>query len=678
MMEENNFWGEKIEKLLRKTMLKLKFSEWLIIAMTIIYSVVFSYYTIMRHYSFRSNAWDLGILVQSIASAAQGRLFTNNVELYYSPTGSYFGVHFAPILFLTIPFFYLIPKVETILVLQSIVLALGAIPIYLLSDFYFNNKFAALMIAVTYLLNPHLQGINWYDFHTQAFFPLMIISAIYFFKRKKYWMFFLFIVLSLSTMEQSVPLVALLIPQCMVDTIIEYKKSNSKRKWIHIFALLSLFTIIATWMLISTYVKNTINPNPPMELKAVGNYRILGIEDPVEIPLRALLYPDLALKALRFDLPYKILYIVSIFAPNCFISLLSPLTLLPAFLWIFMASLSNWPPYYQLGYQYSAFTVPFVTMATIESLKKIIRNRNNENNKEKLLLKMTALLLIVGTLLSLCTSPLSFIYEPGCYTYFRDYGVSMPSLLEKKVLELLSEIPMNATILTTPTIFPHISTNIGAYVIPPLDAISKRLFESHIKYLKKIEFDYILISYFWDKNEAEFIYRNFLANNSKYGLFVKAPGLELYKRHYNREPLKITIRLTHRELFKAESSVVVEDPSSTSGTVILLRASKEAGRYAWYGPYITLSPGTYTVRFRIKVDSLPSGKILKLDVWSNSLKTEIVSVDLYGDYFIRPLIWHIFTLTFSLSERLSEIEFRGLEVTSNVSVFLDYVEIEPH
>lgn len=675
MMEEIEFCGEKIENLLRKTVLKLKVSEWLVIAMTTIYSVVFSYYTIMRHYSFRSNAWDLGIFVQSIASAAQGKLFINNAELYYSPTGSYFGIHFAPILFLIVPFFYIMPKVETILILQSIALALGAVPVYLLSNFYFNNEVAALMMATAYLLNPHLQGINWYDFHTQAFFPLMILSAIYFFKRRKYLMFFLFIVLSLSTMEQSVPLVALFIPQCIIDLIVEYKKSNSKKKWMHICALSLFFIIIAAWMIISTYIKNTINPNPPIELKAVGNYRILGIEDPVEIPLKALLYPDLALKALRFDLPYKILYIISIFAPSCFIALLSPLALLPAFLWIFMASLSNWPPYYQLGYQYSAFTVPFVAIATIESLKKIVRKDRDEG---KLLLKMTALLLIVGVLFSLCASPLSPIYEPGYYMYFRDYGISTPSLLEKRVLEILGEIPRNATILTTPTIFPHVSTNTGAYVIPPLNAISKRLFESHIKYLKEIEFDYILISYFWDKNEAEFIYRNFLADNSKYGLFVKAPGLELYKRHYNEEPLKITIRLTHRELFKAESSVVVGDPSSTSGTVILLRASKETGRYAWYGPYITLSPGTYTARFRIKVDSLPSGKILKLDVWSNLLKTEIVSIDLHGDDFSRPLVWHIFTLTFSLSERLSEIEFRGLEVTSDVSVFLDYVEIEPH
>ncbi|MEM2740515.1 MAG: DUF2079 domain-containing protein, partial [Candidatus Bathyarchaeia archaeon] len=159
-----------IEKLLSRRILKLEISSWILTSMVTVYSIIFSYYTIMRHYSFRSNAWDLGILVQSIASAAQGKLFRNNVELYYSPTGSYFGIHFAPILFLAVPFFYLAPRVETILILQSTILALGAIPIYLLSKFYFNNYFVALTMATTYLLNPNLQGINWYDAHTQAFF----------------------------------------------------------------------------------------------------------------------------------------------------------------------------------------------------------------------------------------------------------------------------------------------------------------------------------------------------------------------------------------------------------------------------------------------------------------------------------------------------------------------------
>ena len=108
------------EKVLSKKLWKLEVAEYIVLLMLVVYVAVFSHFTIMRHYSFRSNAWDLGILVQSVASTTKGELFTNNVELYFSPTGSYFGVHFCPILFTLVPFFSLAPQVETMFVMQSL------------------------------------------------------------------------------------------------------------------------------------------------------------------------------------------------------------------------------------------------------------------------------------------------------------------------------------------------------------------------------------------------------------------------------------------------------------------------------------------------------------------------------------------------------------------------------
>jgi uncharacterized membrane protein len=112
---------------------KFEVIEYLLVLLIISYTIIFYHYDIQKYYSFRCGAWDFGILVQSISSSIKGKLFTNNVELYYSPTGSYFGVHFSPIFFLIVPFFYLIPKVETIILLKSLILALGSIPVYLIA-----------------------------------------------------------------------------------------------------------------------------------------------------------------------------------------------------------------------------------------------------------------------------------------------------------------------------------------------------------------------------------------------------------------------------------------------------------------------------------------------------------------------------------------------------------------
>ena len=192
-----------LEHFLTKKFLKLEIAEWLLIFLIASYSTIFSYFLTMKFYSFRVNAWDMGILVQSIASTTKGQLFKYNVELYYCPTGNYLGVHFSPILFTVVPIFSLIPKVETILVLHTVILSLGCVPIYLMVKKSLKNRLPALISSTIYLLNPSLQGMNWYDFVPQPFFPALILSATYFLKKRKPALFIFFLILTLMTLEQS-------------------------------------------------------------------------------------------------------------------------------------------------------------------------------------------------------------------------------------------------------------------------------------------------------------------------------------------------------------------------------------------------------------------------------------------------------------------------------------------
>jgi len=669
-----------IEDTLKRRLWKLELSDYITLIMASLYSTIFSYYTIMRHYSFRSNAWDLGILVQSIASGARGTLFVNNVERYYSPTGSYFGVHFTPILYAVTPFFYLLPKVETILVLQSIVLGLGAIPIYLMAKQSLNSRLSAVMLSIAYLMNPLLQGINWYDFHTQAFFPLFILSATCFLKKRRLPLFLLFLFLSLTTMEQASFLVALYSIYTCWEVRNEIKELiQSKKPKLPILAPLITILLFLFWIYLSHIVKYSINPNPPPELKAGNLYKILEIKDPAEIPAKVITNPELALKAIRFDFSSKILYIMLNLAPSCFLVFLSPLALLPSLPWLLLSILSNHKPYYQLGFQYTAFTLPFISIATIDTIQGICSTINGRSIKNNISVKISVVLLVSGLFLSIFASPLSFLHKPGDFRYFRDYGVSFPSDLDHKVMNILETIPSDAVVITTSTIFPHISTDINAYVIPPIDTPSRRLFQGNLRYLKNIDYDYICYTYFWDKSEANILYDDFVKNKEIYGLFMMGPGIEVYKKGYKGSPIKVPIRLSYKELVTADS-VIVDDPLSESGKIIMLKPSPKAGRYMWYGPYITLLPGNYTANFRIKIDNLPEGKVIKLEVWSNSLRerAEIASYEVNGREFSKPFVWHTFSLPFSITERTPDVEFRGIEAAGNLTICLDYVEIIPH
>lgn len=667
-------------EILGKRIWHVEVSEWILLFMVVLYSAVFSYYTIMKHYSFRSYAWDLGLMTQSVASAARGGLFTNNAELYYSPTGSFFGVHFSPILFLVVPFFYLVPRVETLLVIQAVVLALGAIPIFLIAKYSLDHRLSGLILSAAYLLNPLLQSVNWYDFHTQAFFPFFILASTYSLKTRKLPLFFLFLVVALTTMEQSSYLLVLYAVYCGWELRKELRELIfSKKLSLYSFVPLIVFLVVVAWILASSTIMQIINPNPPSELKALGNFGILGVNSIAEIPIKAFLNPELALKAINYDLPWKILYVLLTFAPSAFLAVLSPFALLPSLLWLSLSVLSNYPPYYQLGFQYTAFTLPFVSIASLETIRGLSGSISGESLK-KLCVKLSLVILIVGVFLSALASPLSLIQKPGYFGYFRDYGISFPSSLDSRVEQLLNAIPKDSRIITTASVFPHISTYPNAFVLPPLNSPSPRLYSGDLEYLKGINYDYVLLTYFWDKTEVDLLYDNFVASDGAYGLYIKGPGLELYKRGYNDPPTDLALKFSYKELTIGDS-VITRDLSSESGDTIMLPSSPIAGRYAWYGPYMTLRPGNYTANFRIKLDNLPGGKVIKFDIFSSYLPSTqgqtIASYDVYGKDFTKALAWQTFSITFSITKRTPQVEFRGLEAASNVSLWLDYVEVVP-
>ncbi len=663
------------EKVLSKKLWKLEVAEYLVLLMLVVYVAVFSHFTIMRHYSFRSNAWDLGILVQSVASTTRGELFTNNVELYFSPTGSYFGVHFCPILFTLVPFFSLTPQVETMFVMQSLILALGSVPTYLIAKNCLNSRVAALFISASYLLNPSMQGVNWYDFTPQVFFPLFVLTTTYFLKKRKLLMFLFFTVLTLMTLEQAAYFFSVYLIYVAWELRADIKNILSPKRTVFSFLPLIALAAVIIWLIIVSNVKYALNPNPPEELLAIGNYELLEINSIAELPAKALTNPDLFFKAIRFDFPNKLLYVLLNFAPSGFVSFLAPVALLPSFLWLFLSVTSNWPPYYQVGFQYLAFTVPFIVIATIEGVQNL-RNLVDAQRVNKFLFRLPLLLLMLGLIFSVIASPLSPIHKPRDFTYFRDYGVSTPSSLDNQLTKTLKIIPDDASVLTTATIFPHLAINLNTYVIPPFDAPSPSLFRGHLRYLKSISYDYVVFAYYWDLLESDTIYNDFIENTTIYGLFVNGPGFELYKNGYTGETTKLAIKFSQKQLLTIDA-VIVDDASSDSGKVIKLESQKEDS-IVWFGPYITLAPGNYTANFRIKTDQTAVDELLTLDVWSKSLPTSsIASYTVHGEDFRKSLTWQTFSVPFSLPQRTANVEFRGFDATRNVTAWLDYVEVIP-
>src|SRR5260370_14727481 len=90
------------------------------------------------------------------------------------------GDHLSPIMYLFVPAFWLMPSATVLLVGQSVLLALGALPVLGIARHRFQDERPAAALALLYLVHPSLHGIDVRHFHAAALALPLLLAAIYF------------------------------------------------------------------------------------------------------------------------------------------------------------------------------------------------------------------------------------------------------------------------------------------------------------------------------------------------------------------------------------------------------------------------------------------------------------------------------------------------------------------
>jgi uncharacterized membrane protein len=149
--------------------------------------------------------------------------------------------------------------------------------------------------------------------------------------------------------------------------------------------------------------------------------------------------------------------------------------------------LSNYPPYYRLGFQYPALVVPFIHVSLIRGMEKL-----NMPGKNGVSLRAVLMALIVVNAAScVALSPLS-PFTDG-FNLSPAYIKPNASQRNHRLTEILALVPPDASVLTQDNIFPHVSNRLDAYVIvPDIHDDPETLLRSH-KILWTLKADYILI-----------------------------------------------------------------------------------------------------------------------------------------------------------------------------------------
>jgi uncharacterized membrane protein len=150
------------------------------------YTLLIGYYTLIDHRNLGTAIYDLGIYDNLVWQTAHG----NFLDCTLIKGGNHISAHFDPIIAIIALIYRLYEHAETLLVLQTLWLASGAFPLYLIARRRLHNEWFAALLTLVYALYPGLHGVNMFDFHSLAFIIPSAMWAVYLLDVggfKRYW-----------------------------------------------------------------------------------------------------------------------------------------------------------------------------------------------------------------------------------------------------------------------------------------------------------------------------------------------------------------------------------------------------------------------------------------------------------------------------------------------------------
>jgi uncharacterized membrane protein len=322
----------------------------LALALVLLYAVVFGSLALIRHWAFHSTALDLGVFDQVLWNTVHGRFMESTLSLERCDPHSFFLDHFSPALLLIVPFYLVVPRPETLIAFQTVALALGAWPVYLLARHFLQRSEERLVWVAVYILSAPLAWITFYDFHEITLAVLPLGLAMYFLATRRT----LPLLLSLGAsflVKEELPLIAIGFGLALL----------AQRRW-----RLGAFVAIASAAWFAVTLKLIIPAfagGAPYQY--LGRYASLG-SDELEIARTLLLDPLRVLRVLLSgEVGSKITFVLTLFAPGLGLALRSRSALIPSLVPLGYLLLSDYGGQHTHHNQYAAPVIPLALGASI-------------------------------------------------------------------------------------------------------------------------------------------------------------------------------------------------------------------------------------------------------------------------------------------------------------------------
>ncbi len=461
-----------------------------------IYSVVFSYLSIIRYESFSASVYDLGIMIQTVWNTSQGWILQESVNMG-KPMMRFWMAHWE-FIYLPIAVVYRVfSHPYTLLILQTMIVSLGAIPVFRLAQDKLKNSFAALVFSLSYLLYPAIQNANLFDVHGVTFAAPFLLFAFYYLQKRKIGLFALFAVIAISCREDS----ALLIFMMGI-----YAFFILKEKKLGVIVAIVGFSWFFIWFE-RMAIRSMLGLPEFIIMEGAESHwdHLANIKDD---PLYLVKF--LAKK-------YNIRYFIFLFGPVLFFSWFSPTTLLIAAPIFAINLISSYYYTHDVEHYYSATIAPFIFISAIYGLKNVKYYFRLKYPKSGTWLKAAPVFILLS-------SGVFFFIKSNAF----DAGKWKITDHHRVIKKIIEQIPQEASLSADSRLAVHAAERHELYAFNDhaydADYVLYDFYAPKVTLISRTTFH---LPFFWADNDS---IRKVLSNK-EYGIMQYEDGVALFKKN---------------------------------------------------------------------------------------------------------------------------------------------------
>ena len=482
----------------------------LLLVFILVYVIGFSVLSIRLHEAHLTHTADLGQIDLAIWNTSRGRFVQ---EIKGDVVSTRLTDHVEPIFAPLSLVFWLWDDVRALLVLQSFVLAIGALPVFWLARQSFAGfkfpgsrfqvsyrprppetrntepetaSWLALLFAFVYLLFPALQAANLTEFHAIPLAVPFILFAFCFAERGQWGRFAIACILLMAVKEEAALLAFMLGLYAIVQSPIAKRRSPiaNRQSQITHYALrithssrglaagILVAVLALTWFVVATFVIIPRHAAPVYGDAASVYFQRYGeLGNSVADILRSLVTrPGLVWRTVSE--PLRLRYLMELLAPVGFLALLAPEILLLGTPLLAANLLSSYAAQYSGQFHYSAPLVPYVVVAAIVGSARLTRKiQSSARNRRKDTKEAKGVRVFRGVSWLSCWIllwGLGWQVAHGYTPIGREFRWPEVTAHHRLLQRFAAQVPPQTPGSTTPPLYPHLSHRQKLYQFPHL------------------------------------------------------------------------------------------------------------------------------------------------------------------------------------------------------------------